>query len=139
MGESVNFVKSGISVLAGVGDEFMESWDEKSARTGSFKTATDLTRLAGAIAGYAIQVVWPKHGKIGEALALSYTPLLVKSIAKPLRSAVGGTSSVSTFVPRQREPRAMPSGMARVGGSFSADERARNVAPMFETNEARVW
>ena len=100
----IDFMKTGVAVGVGVLDEALEWWDERQGRTDSFRTAKDIGRLAGAGLGYAIQIFWPRQARLGEALALSTTPLLVKSIAKPLREAMTTTASQRTFVPRRRAP-----------------------------------
>lgn len=100
----VDLMKSGISVGVGVADEVLESWDEKEGRTEPFRKATDIGRLLGALGGYAIQIFMPKQDRIGEALALSTTPLLVKSVAKPIRAAIGGGTEERVFLPRKRQP-----------------------------------
>lgn len=102
---AIDMVKAGVSAGVGVVDEVLEWWDEKSGRTESFRTATDIGRLAIAGLGYAIQIFWPRQSRLGEAMALSATPLLVKSIAKPVREAMGATAGASrTYVPRRRAP-----------------------------------
>ena len=100
----VDLIKSGISVGVGVVDEVMESWDEKEGRTEPFRKATDIVRLLGALGGYALQIFMPRQARIGEALALSATPLLVKSVAKPIRAAIGGGPEERVFLPRKRLP-----------------------------------
>jgi hypothetical protein len=100
----VDLMKSGISVGVGVVDEVMESWDEKEGRTEPFRKATDIVRLLGALGGYALQIFMPRQARIGEALALSATPLLVKSVAKPIRAAIGGGTEERVFLPRKRQP-----------------------------------
>jgi len=109
----IDFRKTGVSVGVGVVDEVLEWWDEKSGRTETFRTAKDIGRLVEAGLGYAIQIFWPKQARIGEALALSATPLLVKSIAKPIRAMLP-TSAQRTFVPRRRAP--IPTSMPAGGG-----------------------
>jgi len=93
---------------AGVGalDEVMISWDEKEGRTEDFKTATDIVRLLGTGLGYGLQA-FTRQARYGEALALSMTPLFVKSVAGPIRDAIGGGSSSTAdrvFMPRKRTP-----------------------------------
>ncbi len=101
----IDFVKTGISVGVGGLDEVMEYWDEKTGRTESFRNAKDITRLVAAGLGYAMQIFWPRQARLGESLALSATPLLVKSIAKPIRAAMTSSQAGSrTFVPRRRAP-----------------------------------
>ena len=102
---AVDLLKAGVAVGVGALDEVMNSWDEKQGRTKSFRTATDLSRLAVAGAGYAIMAFYPRQSRIGEVLALSGTTLLTKSVAKPLRSAIGGgTVTTSSYVPRMAVP-----------------------------------
>lgn len=109
----VDLMKSGISVGVGVVDEVMESWDEKEARTEPFRKATDIVRLIGALAGYSIQIFMPRQTKLGEALALSSTPLLVKSVSKPIRAAIGGETTERVFLPRKKKQPANPGAGAR--------------------------
>lgn len=96
------------SVGVGVLDEVLEWWDEKAGRTESFKTYKDIGRLVVAGIGYGLQVFMPKQARLGETLALSATPLLVKSIAKPIRSAMKTSKQAQeqvreqVFVPKRR-------------------------------------
>jgi|GEM_PF-2379925 len=97
----INMMKSAVSLGVGVVDEGIEWWDERSGRAEPFRRATDIVRLLGAGLGYAMQVFWPQQQALGEALALSTTPLLVKSVAKPIRSAISQQVSAPAFVPRR--------------------------------------
>ncbi len=99
----IDLVRSGISAGVGVVDEVLESMDANAGRVKSFRTATDIGRLVIAGVGYGLQVFMPRQAKLGETLALSATPLLVKSIAKPIRATMGkATSSTAGFVSRTR-------------------------------------
>ena len=96
---AVDVMKSGLAVGVGVLDEVMESWDEKEGRVEPFRNATDISRILIAGLGYGLQMFMPRYARLGEGLALAGTPLLVKSIAAPLREAIGG-GGASRFVPR---------------------------------------
>ncbi len=88
----MDLLKVAIAVAVGGADVVTEHLDStaKSRRTESFKTATDWTRVGLAALGYGLQVFMPrKYDRIGEALALSATPLLVKSIARPIMVQMG--------------------------------------------------
>ena len=126
----VDLMKSGISVGVGVVDEVAEAWDEKEGRTEPFRTATDIWRLLGALGGYALQIFMPKQARIGEALALSATPLLVKSVAKPIRAAIGGGATERVFMPRKRQPAGSGAGAKpqNPGGSPPAHPAGRGIA-----------
>ena len=86
----INMTKSLTSVGVGVVDEVLEYWDARAAvpRTESFRTWKDIGRLVMAGTGYALQAFMPRYSDLGETLAISATPLLVKSIAKPLKTAM---------------------------------------------------
>lgn len=94
---AVSGVKVGIAVGVGIIDEIVEEWDAKAGRTEPFRKATDWARLALAGIGYLTQTFAPKYGAIGEGLALSSTPLLVKSIAKSVKGVLVAREK---FVPR---------------------------------------
>ena len=108
---AIDIGKSLVSVGIGVVDEVLERQDALNDRTESFKTWSDIGRLVGAAAGYGIQAFMPRQEKWGEALALSATPLLVKSIAKPLMENLSGEAKSSrySFVPRRRVAEQGPS------------------------------
>jgi len=101
--------------LAGVGvvDEVMEWWDEKAGRTEPFRNAKDITRLALVGVGTGIEIFWPKFSRWGSIMSDGAIPLLVKSIAKPVRSAITSASAGKTYVPRKRAPAppALPAGV----------------------------
>lgn len=100
----IDVVRSLTSAGVGVLDEGLEWWDDKAGRTESFRTARDLGRLAIAGLGYGLQVFMPRQARLGETLALSATPLLTKSIARPVRSAVASRAGEQAFRPRRRAP-----------------------------------
>ena len=128
---ALNVTRIAISVGAGVVDEALEAWDRKELRTESFKTATDLGRVAMVGLGYALQLLFPRQAALGDALATSCTPLLVKSIARPVRERLftgQGASSGAGFVPRRRATAG-----AGVGAGLAA---SRTYTPGFD--EARM-
>lgn len=124
----INIGRSLISAGVGVVDEVATYWDEQEGRTESFKNAVDISRLLIAGAGYAMQVFMPRMAVMGETLALSATPLLVKSISKPVRSAIGGGTTAAAF-PRARA-RAIAAPMAP---RLPAGSPVRAQLPEFET------
>ncbi|MHB8084325.1 MAG: hypothetical protein ACYDHZ_00670 [Dehalococcoidia bacterium] len=101
----VNLMKSGISVGVGVIDEVLERGDTKAGRTAFFKKYTDIERIALAGIGYGLQVFMPRYASMGEALALSSTPLLVKSIAGVVAKTT--TTASADFTYRRRAPAGM--------------------------------
>lgn len=118
---AINMQKSLISVGVGVVDEVLEYWDEQPGGSKEpFQSKKDLGRLVLAGIGYGLQAFMPAQAQLGEAIALSATPLLVKSIAKPLRTALGIKEGVSF---RARSPvstipipvPSAPGGMQRIG------------------------
>ena len=123
----IDFVKTGISVGVGGLDEVTEWWDEKTGRTESFRNAKDITRLVAAGLGYAMQIFWPKQARLGESLALSATPLLVKSIAKPIRAAMTSSQAGRTFVPRRRAPAPPLPGIHAAGSETVITKRGEEV------------
>ncbi len=82
----------------GVADVGLEYWDTKSARTGSFKTATDLGRLGMVVGGLALAQFMPRYARLGETVAIAAMPLLVKSVAK----AVAPSLTSQRYAPMQR-------------------------------------
>lgn len=99
----VDLTKSGIAVAVGLADEGLEWWDREEKRTKTFQNASDIGRLIGAILGYGIQVLVPRYARYGEALALGSTPLLVKSIAVPVKAAMTAPKKEQVFVPVRRK------------------------------------
>ncbi len=113
----MDLLKVAIAVGVGAADEVAEYMDRNAKnaagvlapRTESFKNATDLTRIGLAAIGYGLQVFMPrKYDRIAEALALSTTPLVVKSVAKPLMVQMGIKESyaVNSFRPMTSVPAA---------------------------------
>lgn len=96
----ISVTRVGIGVGAGVEDELMEWWDTKKVRTGAFKTALDLSRLAGAVVGYGLEIFAPRMA-LGPAIAGAFTPLLTKSIFKAVKGAVS-TPAAASFTPRRQ-------------------------------------
>jgi hypothetical protein len=97
---AIDMTKELVSVGVGVVDPALQGWDIKSGRSGMFKTATDIARLLGTGIGLAMQVWMPRQARIGEALALSCTPLLVNTVAgQAIRDAVSGAGA-TRFVPK---------------------------------------
>jgi len=84
----VDLTRVGVAVLAGAVDEVLEAWDEREGRIGPFRTATDIGRLVLCGLGYLMQI-FDIRPRLGESLAIAETPLLVKSIAKPVKAAIG--------------------------------------------------
>ncbi|MFA5187618.1 MAG: hypothetical protein WC551_14150 [Patescibacteria group bacterium] len=105
---AIDLVKEAVAVVIGVEDEFVERKDVKDARTGSFKTYTDISRLVITGAGLGLQVFAPKYGRIGEALAIGGTPLLVKSIAKAVMPVGTTTAAAMGFTPNRTAPAPAP-------------------------------
>lgn len=93
---NISMTKVAISVGVGAVDEILEVWDEKSGRTGSFKTFRDYGRIAMPVVGYGLQLFMPRYANLGETLAVASTPLLVKSIARIVRGGTSAARQVST-------------------------------------------
>lgn len=129
----INIGRSLMSAGVGVVDEVATYWDEQENRTESFKNATDISRLLIAGAGYAMQVFMPKMAVMGETLALSATPLLVKSIAKPVRSAIGGGTAAAAFPRARARARVRDTAVQRLLGDGGAGRQVRSVLPEFES------
>jgi hypothetical protein len=114
----IKWEKVGISAGVGVIDEVIERQDrkyltdakrtaiEKENHAKPFRSYGDIARLALALGGLAVQQFGPnKYDYMGEAIALSATPLLVKSIAKaamPLEASQKVMGEAFNFVPRRR-------------------------------------
>lgn len=110
---AINVGNSLWSAGVGVLDEGLEWWDEREGRNDSFRTAKDIGRLAGAFIGYGMQVFMPRRARFGEVLALSETPLLVKSLSKATvrRGAMATAGGARSFVPRRTAtPASRPTG-----------------------------
>lgn len=99
---AINMTKSLVSVGVGVLDDVLEKVDREAVppRDEPFRTATDLGRLGIAAVGYLAQMFYPRYGNIGEAMALSATPLLVKSVTSA--TGVFREKRAVTFRPRVR-------------------------------------
>ena len=105
----IDIGRSLTSVGVGLADVVMEWWDENEGRTESFKTAKDIGRVVIAGLGYGLQVFMPRQAKLGETLALSATPLLVLSIAKPVRESFKkGAATEAAYAPRRRAHAPVP-------------------------------
>ena len=99
----------------GVGgiSEVLEWWDVKEGRVDTFRTANDIGNLLMCGFGYGAQVFMPRYAKLGETVALSATPLLVKSISKAIRGPTVAAAAKSgmrrmNFTPRARTGAYMP-------------------------------
>ena len=79
---AIDFMKAAISAGVGAIDEYLERDDVKNARTGNFKTYSDIGRAGMAILGYAGMIMMPRYDRYLEGMALGATSLLVKSVAK---------------------------------------------------------
>ena len=82
----------------GVVDEVLETWGEGETQE-PFRNKKDLGRLAIVAAGLGLQAFMPAQAELGETLSLAATPLLVKSVAKPLKAMLLKPKAVS-FVAR---------------------------------------
>ena len=121
---AIDMTKTLTSVAVGVVDEVLERNDKTNNRIENFKKWSDIGRLGLAAIGYGIQVFMPRYERIGEGLALSSTPLLVKTVshvvAKPAAAQVGDIA----FVPRRQMAPAAPVGVpvgAPVGRSYQPE------------------
>lgn len=98
----IDVTRSAFSAGVGVADEILEYVDAhaKVPRTQSFRTAKDIGRLAIALGGYGLQAFGPgRYVKLGETLALSATPLLVKSLAGPVKRALKIKANLPEYMP----------------------------------------
>jgi len=98
----INMMDVGVGVGVGALDFLMERQDTSAARTESFRTWTDISRLAVAGLGYLGQIFDFAPG-ISKALAMSATPLLTKSVMKAAR--LGATSAPSSAPSMRRAER----------------------------------
>ena len=110
---AIDLGKSAVSIGVGTLDEVMEWWDEEQARAGSFRTATDISRLVVVGLGYGAQVFMPRYAKLGETVALSATPLLVKTISRAIRrpqvaASASGMRRATSFSPKAMTGAYMP-------------------------------
>ncbi len=97
----IDMTKSLTSAAVGVLDEVLERNDTKNARVENFKKYADIERLALAAIGYGAQAFMPRYGKIGEALALSATPLFVKTLSHVVaKTTTTSALQAGAFVPR---------------------------------------
>ena len=105
----IDMVATAVAVGVGVVDEVLEAADEKGARTNPFQKWADYGRLIGAGGGYLMQI-FDFNPKLGADLAQSCTPLLVKSISAPIRSAIKESAgSAGSVVRRARATRVQES------------------------------
>ncbi len=120
----VDFGKVVTSVGVGVADEVLQYADSHATipRTESFKTWQDWGRLGLAVVGYLGPSFMPKYSKLLDTIATSVTPLVVKTLAVPLKSAMGITGHVGrpTWVPTRIPSPARPVG-SPVGRSYYPD------------------
>ncbi len=87
---SINWEKKITFAGAGGLDEALIYWDEKSGRTGNFKTAEDLGRVAMVVGGLAASALGSGQiARMGENISDAGTTLLVKSRVRVLRHGVG--------------------------------------------------
>lgn len=121
---AINMQKSLIAAGVGVVDEVLEYWDEQPGGSQlPFQSKKDLGRLVLAGLGYGLQAFMPAQAQLGETIALAATPLLVKSIAKPLKAALLTPRAATAMAFRARSPvstipipaPAAPPGMQRIG------------------------
>ena len=125
---AIDLMKSGISVGVGLVDTVLERMDATAKsptgaaapRTGTFKKWSDLSRLALAVAGYGIQAMYPRQARIGEALALSATPLLVKTLVADTVADMFKENAASGFVPTRTYAPA-PAAPAGYGRSYDPE------------------
>ncbi|MDP3379842.1 MAG: hypothetical protein Q8S53_15865, partial [Brevundimonas sp.] len=116
----IDLVKEAVAVVLGVEDEFVERKDVTDGRTGSFKTYTDISRVVVTGAGLALQVFAPRYGRIGEALALPGTTLLVKSVAKAV-APVTTTAASMGFTPNRTAPAPAPAAARNYRRSYEPE------------------
>ena len=90
---AINLMNAGISVGVGVVDEVLERMDAAAGRTAVLQKWSDYARLLGVLGGYSMVVFGRGQlSSMGETIATSMTPLLVKTLAKaaikpPIRTA----------------------------------------------------
>ena len=82
---AINVQRHLIAGGVGVIDEVLDYWGEKDSQE-AFRNKKDLGRLGLVALGLGLQAFMPAYANIGETLSLAATPLLVKSVAKPLRA-----------------------------------------------------
>lgn len=118
----VDFGKVTAAVGVGVVDEVLQYADAKATipRTGAFKTWQDWGRIGLAAIGYFGPSFMPRYSKFFDTLATAATPLVVKTLAVPLKSAMGIASPVAapTWVPTRLPQPARPVGMPTAGYSW---------------------
>ena len=98
MGQVVSYGIGGV-------DEVLEWWDGSSEtpRTKPFQNARDIGRLVLNLGGLALQVWMPRQARLGDTVAKSSGPLLVKSVVKALKKPAAAPAPAShemTYVPR---------------------------------------
>lgn len=115
----VDFGKVATSIGVGVVDEGLQYADTKALRTGSFKTWQDWGRIGLAVIGYLGPSFMPKYSKTLDTIALASTPLVVKTLAVPLKASLGiaGPVGAPTWVPT-RVPTRVPSTARPVGRNY---------------------
>jgi len=114
---AIDMAAKATAVGVGALDELFESMDDKAGRVEPFRKWADFERLGGTIISIATEVM----GRGGMATLArnssgSFITLLTKSIAKPIRGAIGSRSMMTRTagsVPTALGPTPMPS--KRVG------------------------
>ena len=118
----IKLEKVGAAVGIGVVDEVAEYFDNKQGWTGSFRNSTDIVRLVGSLAGLGM-TAFDFYPTVGEAIYPSFLTLLTKSIAKPVKSAMG----ISGVGKKARGRVLTPAGITQ-----------RNVADIIAQSEADI-
>lgn len=99
---AINIQKSGLSLGVGVADIVAERWDKNQGYDKPLQNAQDIGRLALALIGYGAQIWGPaKYQSLSEALALSVTPLVVKTVWRAAEMQMNAESHVAVFTPRR--------------------------------------
>ena len=126
----VDFGKLLQSAGVGVVDEALQYADSHAAvpRTESFKTWQDWGRLAIFGLGLIGPTFMPRYKDLADTLVIASTPLVVKTLAVPLKSAMGITrgASAPTWVPTRIPSPARPVG-SPVGRSYMPDATVKPV------------
>ena len=130
----INFSNGALAAGVGVLDEVMEYWDEQEARTEAFKTARDISRVFLVLGSLGIQAFAPRYERFAEPIGLASIPLLVKSISKPVRDAIGGGTTTATSRVYRPSARAVPAAQINPALRSSSGAPVRSQVPEFQHN-----
>ncbi len=102
-----------IGGVVGAADIAMRKWDVSAARSGNFKTAEDISRIAYVAVGVGAQMMAPRYNRYAVPMAIAGMPLLVGTLYRVFMdtpaTAPAAARSRTGYVPPRRAAPANPS------------------------------